>query len=81
MHAAQAFLESHRALHGGAHHVQARLAVFPVAGGALYVGPAAFQTVQANAVGRRVEGWGHEGFHAVRDGVHAGGGRQAGRQA
>jgi hypothetical protein len=39
------------------------------------------QTVQRNAVGRRVDGRRHEGLHAVRDRVHAGGGCQQRRQA
>ena len=76
MHAAQAFLERHGALHGGAHHVEARFPVTAIAGGALNVGPAAGQSVQRNAVSRWVEGGGHEGFHAVGNGVHTGGRRQ-----
>ena len=81
MHAAQPLLERHRALHAGAHHVPARLAVAAVARGALDVRPAALQAVERDAVGRRVDGRRHEGLHAMRDRVHAGGGRQPGRQA
>jgi hypothetical protein len=39
------------------------------------------QAIERNAVGRRVEGGRHEGFHAVRDGVHAGGGGEQWGQA
>jgi hypothetical protein len=46
---------------------------WPVAGGAGNMGPGALQAVQRNAIGRRVEGRGHEGFHAVRNRIHAGG--------
>ncbi len=41
VHAAQAFLEGHSALHRGAHEVEPRLAVAAVAGGALDVAPGA----------------------------------------
>jgi hypothetical protein len=53
----------------------------PVAGGAFDVRPAALQAVERDAVGRRVDRRRHEGLHAVRDGVHAGGRRQQRRQA
>ena len=76
MHAAQTFLKRHRALHGCAHHVQACVAVLAVVGGAFDVRPATCQAVQCNAVSRRIERRSHEGFHAVRNGVHASGGRQ-----
>ncbi|MCY1356613.1 hypothetical protein D9M68_602120 [compost metagenome] len=81
MHAAQALLEGHRALHRCAHHVQPRIAVPAVAGGALDMGPAALQAVQRDAVGGRVEGGGQVGLDAVGDRVHAGGRGQSGRQA
>ena len=81
VHAAQTFLKGHGALHAGAHHVPARFAVLAVGGGAFNMAPATRQTVQANAVGRRVDGRRHKGFHAVGNGVHAGGRCQHGRQA
>ena len=81
MHAAQPLLEGQRALRRGAHHLQPRVAVAAVARGALDVRPAARQAVERDAVGRRVEGRRHEGFHAVRDRVHAGGRGQQRRQA
>ena len=80
VHAAQAFLERHGALHAGAHHVQARLPVCAVAGGLLNAGPAALQAIERDAVGRWVEGGRHKGFHAVRNRIHAGGGREHGGQ-
>ena len=80
MHSPQPFLEGHGPLHAGAHHVQARFAVAAVAGGFFDGSPAAFQAIQCNAIGRRVEGGRHEGFHAVRNGVHARGGREHGGQ-
>ncbi len=79
--AAQALLEGHRALHRRAHQVETRFPVAAVAGGAFDVGPAALQSVQGDPVGRRVDRRRHEGFHAMRDGVHAGGRRELGRQA
>ena len=72
MHADQAFLKRHRALHRRAHQIEPCLAVAAVAGGAFDVGPAALQAVEGDAVRWRVEGGGHEGFHAVRNRVHAG---------
>ena len=77
MHAAQAFLERHRALHRRAHQVHTGLAVGTVAGGALDVRPAAGQAVQRDAVRRRVKGGRHESLHAMCHRVHAGRGRQA----
>ena len=77
VHTTQAFLEGHGPLHRGAHHVQTCIPVLAVLGGALDVGPTARQAIQRNAIGGRVERSGHEGFHAVGDGVHAGGGGQA----
>jgi hypothetical protein len=56
VHAAQALLEGHRALHAGAHHLPAGVAVVAVARGAFDVRPAAGQAVQRDAVGRRVDG-------------------------
>ena len=56
MHTAQTFLKRHRALHGGAHHVQTRIAVAAIMRGALNIRPAACQAIQSNAVCRRVEG-------------------------
>ena len=81
VHAAQAFLEGHGALHRGAHHVQAGLAVTAITRGALNVGPAACQAIERDAVGRGVECRRHEGLHAVSNGVHAGGCGQLRRQA
>mmetsp|Transcript_5841 Transcript_5841/g.22869 ORF Transcript_5841/g.22869 Transcript_5841/m.22869 type:complete len:373 (-) Transcript_5841:223-1341(-) len=80
MHGAQPFLEGHRAVQACAHHVHAGVAVLAVARGAFDRGPAPAQALQRDAVGRRVEGWRQEGFDAVGDGVHAGGGRQQWRQ-
>ena len=81
MHAAQALLERHRALHRSAHHVQARLAVAAVAGGTFDVQPGALQAIERDAIGGRIEGGRHEGLHAMCDGVHAGRGCQLGWQA
>ena len=80
MHGAQPFWKAMAPCHAGAHHVQARLAVAAVARGLLDGGPASREAVERDAVGGRVEGCGHEGFHAVGNRVHAGGGRQHGRQ-
>ena len=44
------------------------------------MGPSALQAIQTNAVGRWIEGGRHEGFHAVGNGVHAGGGSEHGWQ-
>ena len=52
-----------------------------MAGGLFDMSPTAPKAVQRNAICWRVEDRGHEGFHAVRDGVHAGGSRQHRRQA
>ena len=81
VHAAEALLEGHRALHAGAHHVEARLAVTAVLRRALDVRPAALEAVDRNAVRRRIDRRSHEGLHAVRDRVHAGGCGEEGRQA
>jgi len=76
VHGAQALLKGHGPLHGRAHHVQPGLAVAAVLRGAFDVVPGALQSVQRDAVGWRVEGGCHEGFHAMGDGVHARGGGQ-----
>ena len=51
--------------------MHAGLFVLAIFRSAFNVRPSALQTIQANAIGRRVKGRCHESFHAVGNGVHA----------
>ena len=81
VHAAQAFLKCHGALHACAHQLAPRICVIAIARGAFNMCPTASQAIKGYAVGWWVEGCSHKSFHAMGDGVHAGRGRQHGRQA
>ena len=61
--------------------MQTRRLVLAVLGGGLDVRPTPRQAIQRNPISGRVEGRGHEGFHAMRQGVHAGGRRHERGQA
>ena len=74
-------MKSHGALHRSTHEVHSGFFVLAILSGALNVRPCALQAIQANAIGGRIEGGRHEGFHAMGDGVHAGGGSEHGGQS
>jgi len=80
VHRAQPLLERQPALQRGHHHVPARLPVGAVRDRRTDPAGGAARTVQRDGVGRHVVARRQEGFDAMRQRIHPGGGGQPGRQ-
>src|SRR5690606_19747537 len=78
---AQTLLEGEAAFDRAHHHGFACSSVCPVRAGSLDVAPDTAGTVQRNGFSRRVEARREQRLDAVREGVEAGRGGEAGRQA